>query len=76
MTRAKPQNLDRPKYADVQRDDMEDINELQSSQQPGDIRYRDPNRDRSLGEADRTGRHFDEITEPAADTENTENNEE
>jgi hypothetical protein len=44
------------KYADVQRDTMEDIKELESSP-----KYADPNRDRALGEADRTGRHFDEV---------------
>ena len=28
-----------------------------------EIQYREPNRDRALGEADRTGRHFDEAAE-------------
>jgi hypothetical protein len=60
MQRSKPENLDKPRHADVQRDSMEDIREVQSSPNGGDVRYRDPNRDRSLGEADRTGRHFDE----------------
>jgi hypothetical protein len=60
MQRTKPENLDRPKHADIQRESMEDIRERQASPGPGEIRYRDPNRDRALGEADRTGRHFDE----------------
>jgi hypothetical protein len=66
MQRTKPENLDKPKRADIQRDSMEDIRELQSSPGAGDIRYRDPNRDRALGEADRTGRHFDEDIEEGA----------
>lgn len=53
MPKAKPENRIKPKYVDVQRDAMEDIKE-------GGMTYREPNRDRSLGEADRTGRHFDE----------------
>ena len=36
------------------RDAMEDTN---------DARYMEPNRDRVLGEKDRTGRHFDESAE-------------
>ena len=65
MRKAKPENLDRPKHAAVQRDSMEDIKEMQSSpsSQNSDFRYRDANRDRALGEADRTGRHFDEEEE-------------
>jgi len=30
-----------------------------------EVRYMEPNRDRVLGEEDRTGRHFDEIVEAA-----------
>jgi hypothetical protein len=63
MGKAKPENLDRPKHPEIQRDAMEDIKELQSSPKSGEVRYRDPNRDRALGEADRTGRHFDEDIE-------------
>ena len=62
MQRSKPENLDRPRHADIQRDSMEDIREIQSTPSSGDVRYRGPNRDRALGEADRTGRHFDEET--------------
>ena len=32
-----------------------------------DIRYVGANRDRALGEADRTGRHYDETSEEAVD---------
>jgi hypothetical protein len=60
MQRTKPESLKRPRHADTQRDSMEDIREAQSSPSSGEIRYREPNRDRVLGEADRTGRHFDE----------------
>lgn len=60
MRRPKPENLDKPKNAVIQREAMEDIKDAQSSSDSAAIRYRDPNRDRTLGEADRTGRHFDE----------------
>jgi len=60
MQKTKTENLDRPRHADIQRDSMEDIRELQSSPRSGEIQYRARNRDRALGEADRTGRHFDE----------------
>ena len=66
MQKTKPENLDRPRHADIQRDSMEDIREFQASSNSGntgDVRYRDPNRDRSLGDADPTGRHFDEEAE-------------
>ncbi len=65
MNRTKPEPPDRPKHADVQRDAMEDIKDLQPKPGGGrnEVRYREPNRDRALGEADRTGRHFDEISE-------------
>ena len=66
MQKTKPENLDRPRHADIQRDSMEDIREFESSSNAGnagDVRYRDPKRDRALGEADRTGRHFDEETD-------------
>jgi hypothetical protein len=58
----------KPKYADVQRDTMDDIRELNDSPTAihNEIQYREPNRDRALGDADRTGRHFDE--EETADT--------
>ena len=75
MQRSKPENLDRPKHPDAQRDAMEDIQELASSPRTirNDIKYVDPNRDRALGDADRTGRHFDESP---AENEETDENEE
>ena len=78
MQKTKPGNLDRPRYADIYRDSMEDIREIQSSPRSGEIRYCVPNRDRILGEADRTGRHFDEETseETSQEAEGTEPSEE
>jgi hypothetical protein len=58
MQKSKPAAKSVRKHNDVQRDTMEDIRELQSSP-----KYVDPNRDRSMGDADRTGRHFDEATD-------------
>ena len=57
----KPSKLDR-KHPDSARDAMEDIRDLSGDPKPvqNDIRYTNANRDRVLGEADRTGRHFDE----------------
>jgi hypothetical protein len=65
MQRTKPESLNRPRHANMQRDSMDDIREAQASPKSGEIRYREPNRDRVLGEADRTGRHFDEEFEQA-----------
>ena len=44
------------------RDAMEDIRNMSGDPDElrNNIRYMEPNRDRALGEADRTGRHFDE----------------
>jgi hypothetical protein len=64
----KPGKKDR-KHPDIARDAMEDIKILSGTPNPlhSDIRYSRPNRDRALGEADRTGRHYDEhIDEGAA----------
>ena len=62
MPKAKPEKIVKPKHADVQRDTMDDIRELNDSPTAihNEIQYREPNRDRALGDADRTGRHFDE----------------
>ena len=62
--RPKPDKLDR-KHPDVTRDAMEEIKDISGDARPiqNDIRYMEPNRDRFLGEADRTGRHFDEVVE-------------
>ena len=57
----RPGKKDR-KHPDVARDAMEDIKVLSGAPNPlhNDIHYSGPNRDRTLGEADRTGRHYDE----------------
>ena len=56
-----PSRLDK-KHPHVARDAMEDIKNLASDPNPvrNEIRYVGANRDRALGEADRTGRHYDE----------------
>ena len=61
MRPSKPSKLDR-KHPEVARDAMEDIRDLSGDAKPvqNDIRYTNANRDRARGEADRTGRHFDE----------------
>ena len=58
MPRSKPGTLVKPKHADIQRDTMDDIREL-------------PNRDRARGEADRTGRYFDEESSDAPEDHDT-----
>jgi hypothetical protein len=55
----KPSKLDR-RHPEAARDAMDDI-----KQNAG--RYAHANRDRALGEADRTGRHFDEDAAQAPD---------
>lgn len=62
MPKPKSESHARPKHPDVQRAAMDDIKELEGSSTPihNEIQYREPNRDRALGDADRTGRHFDE----------------
>lgn len=59
----KPGKLD-PKHPEAARDVMDDIKDISGDPRPvqNDIRYANANRDRALGEADRTGRHFDEET--------------
>ncbi len=59
--RPKPSKLDK-KHPAIARDAMEDINELagDANSVRNDIKYVGANRDRALGEADRTGRHYDE----------------
>ena len=54
MKKSKPPAQDIKRHSSVQRDAMEEHTE---------IKYVDPNRDRALGNADRTGRHFDELPE-------------
>ena len=60
MRSNKPGKLNR-KHPESARDAMEDIKDLSGDPKPvqNDIRYANANRDRALGEADRTGRHFD-----------------
>ena len=62
--RPKPGKLDK-KHPQTARDAMEDIKDISGEPRPlnSDIRYSGHNRDRALGEADRTGRHFDEEVE-------------
>ena len=68
--RPKPGKLDR-KHPETARDTMEDIKDLSGDPRPlsNDIRYANQNRDRALGEADRTGRHFDEEVEAESERE-------
>ena len=58
--RLKPSKLDK-KHPATARDAMEDIKDLAGDVRPvrNDIKYVGANRDRALGEADRTGRHYD-----------------
>jgi hypothetical protein len=53
------------RHPHTQRDAMNEIQDRNSTPQPthNDIKYTEPNRDRAVGNADRTGRHFDEITD-------------
>lgn len=57
----KPGKLDR-KHPETARDTMDHIKDMSGDAKPmqNEIRYNNANRDRALGEADRTGRHFDE----------------
>ena len=66
--RPKPGKLDK-KHPQATRDAIEDINDMNGDPRPihNDVRYMEPNRDRALGEADRTGRHFDEDADEAED---------
>jgi hypothetical protein len=66
MRPRRPGKFDK-KHPQVIRDSMEDIKELAGEAPPvrNEIQYMGANRDRALGEADRTGRHYDET--PAED---------
>ena len=68
MRPSKPGKYDR-KHPEVARDAMEDIKDMSGDVKPAhnDIRYVGANRDRTLGEADRTGRHYDEVSEEGPD---------
>ena len=64
----RPTKSDR-KHPAVARDAMDDIKDLSGEPNSvhNEIRYVNANRDRALGEADRTGRHYDEETTTAPD---------
>jgi hypothetical protein len=61
MRTNKPGKFDR-KHPEASRDAMDDIKDIAGDPRPvqNEIKYANANRDRALGEADRTGRHFDE----------------
>jgi hypothetical protein len=63
MRPSKPRKFDR-QHPEAARDAMEEIKDLAGDPKAvqNDIRYMNANRDRALGEADRTGRHYDEET--------------
>jgi hypothetical protein len=71
--RPKPGKLDK-KHAQAIRGTMEDIKDMSGAPKTirNDIRYMEPNRDRAPGEADRTGRHYDENVPAEAEDEETE----
>jgi hypothetical protein len=60
MRTNKPSKLDK-KHPAAARDTMDDIKDLSGDPRPvqNEIKYSNANRDRALGENDRTGRHFD-----------------
>ena len=60
--RPRSANVDRKHHPEAARDAMDEIKGMDGDPRAvhHDIRYMEPNRDRALGEADRTGRHFDE----------------
>ena len=62
MKKSKPASHDMKRHSGVQRDAMDDIRDRDTSPDSArnDVKYVDPNRDRSVGDADRTGRHFDD----------------
>jgi hypothetical protein len=70
MKSTKPGKLDK-KHPEAARDAMEEIKDLTSNPTPmrNDIKYTNANRDRALGEADRTGRNFHEEVAPVPDEE-------
>ena len=68
MRPIKSSKLDR-KHPQTSRDAMEDVKNIVGEPNPirNDIKYVNANRDRALGEADRTGRHYDAEVLPAED---------
>ena len=75
MTPNKPAKLD-GKHPEAARDVLEDIKDRSGDRHPmhSELRYMEPNRDRALGDTDRTGRHFD--ADAAAPDEGSEASEE
>jgi len=71
MKKSRPPAHDMKRHTSVQRDDMEEVLDRATSPEAprNEIKYVDPNRDRALGDADRTGRHFDEVQEDSDDVE-------
>ena len=61
----KPGKFDK-KHPATARDTMDDIKDMSGDPHPvrNEIHYSGANRDRALGENDRTGRHFDGQPEP------------
>jgi len=68
MKKSRPAAHDVKRHSSVPRDAMNEVLELEQETSPDpphtEIKYVDPNRDRALGDADRTGRHFDELPIP------------
>jgi hypothetical protein len=71
--RPKPGKLER-KHPRTTREAMEDMKDGGDDSKPirNHVRYMEPNRDRALGEADRTGRHYDEDAGEHAEDEGAE----
>lgn len=69
MKKSKPTGNDMKRHTGAQRDAMEEVLERETSPEAprNEIKYVDPNRDRAVGDADRTGRHFDELPEDSED---------
>ena len=67
--RPRQSKLDR-KHPEGARDAMEDVKAFAGDPRPvrNDIKYVSPNRDRAIGGADRTGRHYDHNGETASET--------
>jgi hypothetical protein len=68
MRTTRPRNHDR-KHPEPARDAMDAIRDLSGDAKPvhNGIRYMGGNRDRALGESDRTGRHYEEESTEAQD---------
>jgi hypothetical protein len=63
MRPTEPSKFDK-QHPEAARDAMDELKDLSGDPKAvqNDIRYMNANRDRALGEADRTGRHYDEET--------------